>query len=100
MRKVQEVIRLSSESGLSERAISRSLGLSRDTVSRILARAADKGLSWPLPSELDETALEQILFPNTQGRPKNCTEPDWNTIHMEYRKKVLVTEHRGRTLAV
>lgn len=86
MRKIKEVLRLHNEANLSERAIARSVGLSRDTVSRIITRAIERGLSWPLP-DMDDANLESLLFPSPQGRPKNCTEPDWGDVHQEYRKK-------------
>ena len=87
MRKIKEVLRLYHDVHLSERAISRSVNLSRDTVSKILSRFSEVGLSWPLTSDIDDPKLETLLFPNTQGRPKNCEEPDWNCIHLEYKKK-------------
>ncbi len=48
MRKIKEVLRLHYEAKLSERAIARSINVSRDTVSRILTRASEVGLTWPL----------------------------------------------------
>ncbi|MDQ0191637.1 IS21 family transposase [Alicyclobacillus cycloheptanicus] len=87
MRKIKEVLRLHNEIQLSERAIARSVNLSRDTVSRILSRANELNLQWPLPEDIDDVKLESELFPRPQGRPKNCTEPDWNYIHKESRKK-------------
>jgi len=35
------------------------------TVSEYLLRARKAGLTWPLPNEQDNTALEQRLFPPT-----------------------------------
>ncbi len=45
MRKIKEVLRLHYEAKLSERAIARSINVSRDTISRILTRASEVGLS-------------------------------------------------------
>lgn len=87
MRKIKEVLRLHNQAKLSERSIARSVSLSRDTVLRILNRAAEQGLAWPLPVDMDDVQRETLLFPNAQGRPKNCTEPDWAYIHKEYRKE-------------
>lgn len=87
MRKIKEVLRLHHEAQMSDRAIARSVALSRDTVSRILSRAIEVDLAWPLSTDIDDAKLEVLLFPRAQGRPKNCTEPDWNYIHKEYRKK-------------
>lgn len=87
MRKIKEVLRLHHEAKLSERAIARSINVSRDTVSRILTRASEVGLTWPLPADIDDSKLEALLFPSAQGRPKNYSEPNWSYIHKEYRKK-------------
>ncbi|QSO48517.1 helix-turn-helix domain-containing protein [Alicyclobacillus mengziensis] len=70
MRKIKEVLRLYHDVHLSERAISRSVNLSRDTVLRILSRFSEVGLSRPLNSDIDDTKLETLLFPNSQGRPQ------------------------------
>jgi len=53
MRKIKEVLRLKA-SGASNRKIAGSCGISRPTVSEYLRRAADAGLFWPLPAELNE----------------------------------------------
>lgn len=87
MHKIQEVLRLHVQSGLSERSIAQSVSLSRSTIAKIIARAQVAGISWPLPRDMDESKLEAILFPVPQGRPKNCFEPDWNKIHLELKRK-------------
>ncbi len=87
MHKIQEVIRLHTESGLSERAIAKSVGLSRSTVSKIITRIQLMKLPWPLPEAIDESQLEAMLFPVAQGRPKNYMEPDWAKVHLERRRK-------------
>jgi hypothetical protein len=61
MRCVKEILRLKAE-GLSDRAIARSTGLARSTVSDYVSRAKVAGLAWPLPAELTDTALEALLF--------------------------------------
>src|SRR5690606_31121695 len=44
-------------------------------------------LSWPLPEDLDDAALEALLYPgNPQGRPRR-PEPDWGWVHTELRRK-------------
>ena len=87
MRKIQDVLRLHNVAGLSARAIARSLNISRDSVSRIISQAKGANLPWPLPADLDDLKLEALLFPRAQGRPKSYAEPDWNTVHLELRKK-------------
>ncbi len=63
MRKIKEVLRLTWACGLSHRKVAQSTGVSRPTVSEYVRRAVEAGLSWPLPQDLDDTALERRLFP-------------------------------------
>ncbi|RCW50855.1 transposase [Paenibacillus prosopidis] len=63
------------------------MSLSHGTIGNILVRAETAGLSWPLPADLDERKLESMLFPKAPGRPKKRTEPDWNHIFQESKKK-------------
>jgi hypothetical protein len=62
MRQVREVLRLKHAAGLSERHIAGALRISRSTVSEYLRRAAVVGLTWPVPADLDDAALERRLF--------------------------------------
>jgi DNA-binding transcriptional regulator LsrR (DeoR family) len=62
MRQVREVLRLKYACGHSERRIAAALGISRYTVAEYLRRAAVIGLTWPVPPELDDAALERKLF--------------------------------------
>ena len=88
MRKIKDVLRLRYEAGLSYRQIAASLQLSFGTVANYLDRAATAGLTWPLPEELSESAVEQRLFPAASRRPHHqWTEPDWSTLHQELRRK-------------
>lgn len=85
--RILDVLRLDTESDLSERAIARSLSLSPSTVGNILARAKEAGLTWPVPAHLDERKVESMLFPKATGRPKKRTEPDWNHLYQESKRK-------------
>jgi len=88
MRKIREVLRLCWESGWSERAAARSLALSRSTVGKYLARARVAGLSWPLPEDLDDAALERRLFPEVPVLgPEERFVPDWAEVHRERARK-------------
>src|SRR5436190_981588 len=90
MRKIKEVLRLKYELGLGNRQIARSCAVNHNTVADYLRRAVAANLSWPLPADVDDTALERRLFP---GRPANPTRPlpDWATIHGELRGNKHVT---------
>src|SRR5271169_6622055 len=65
MRKIREVLRLCWHNGLSARQAAGSCGVARGTVRNILDRAGTAGLSWPLPEDLDDAALENRLFPSS-----------------------------------
>ena len=84
MRQVREVLRLKWAIGLSERKIAHGLGISRPTVAEYVRRAQAAGLTWPLPTLLDEAALEQLLFPALPPRRAAPHPiPDWSTVHQE-----------------
>jgi len=63
MRKIEKVLRLKLFVGRSCRQISKSCGIARSTVADYLNRAATAGLSCPLPEDMDEAKLEQLLYP-------------------------------------
>jgi hypothetical protein len=75
MRKVRDILRLALGQGLSRRQVGAALGLPHTTVADHLRRAAEAGLSWPLPEDLDDAALEAALFrkePAPRPRPALC----------------------------
>ena len=69
MRKIKEVLRLRFDLGLQQNQIARSCCIGQATVHRYLEKAAAAGLSWPLPDDLDDRRLEDLLFPVAAGRP-------------------------------
>ena len=92
MRKIKEVLRLKWGSGLSNRKIAASCGISRPTVSEYLRRAESASVRWPLPDDLDDTHLERLLFPPPPDLPpRQRGMPDWATIQSELK-------HQGVTL--
>lgn len=78
------------------------LGIARSTVRDNLQRAAAVGLSWPLPGELTDDALENKLFTRNgvkQGTRRR-TEPNWADLTVELKKPgvtllILWEEYRG-----
>lgn len=89
MRPITEVLRLAAQ-GRSQREISISTGLAKTTVNRYLRRAEAAGLSWPLPAEVDQAALEAKLFlaDELRGEPKTGRpEPDWEQVHRELKSR-------------
>jgi len=88
MRKIKEALRLKA-AGLSCRAIARSCLIGKETVREYLGRAAEAGLSWPLPEGLSEEEIESRLFPlsSEASRKEAADKPDWVMVHSELRKK-------------
>jgi len=64
MRKIKEVLRLKWVQNLSNRQIAKSCSICHATVREYLNRAQLAGLSWPLPDNLDDAAIERLLFPD------------------------------------
>ena len=85
MRKVREVLRLKWGCGLGDRAVAASCSLSRSTVSKYVRRAKEAGLSWPLPVDLTDEALEERLFATEENR--GCFVPDWTEVHRQLKRK-------------
>jgi len=57
-------------------------------VADYLLRAKLAGLSWPLDPELDDTALENLLFPVSQEKVcAECRIPDMEHLYRELKKK-------------
>lgn len=89
MRRVREVLRLKWSCGLGDRAVAASCSLSRSTVSKYVRRAREVGLSWPLPSEMTDEALEERLF--AASAPAAHFVPEWAEVHQQLK-------HKGMTL--
>ena len=60
MRKIREILRLRLAGGLSIRQIKASTKLSVGAIQKLLVRADDLALSWPLPEDLDDQRLAQL----------------------------------------
>jgi transposase len=87
MRRLREILRLKYEAGLPHRAIAHACGVGLGTVSMYLHRATAAGLTWPLPADLDETALEARLFTRPAGSPPAARHlPDLAQLHQELKK--------------
>jgi transposase len=89
MRKIRDVLRLTFGEHLSRRQVSASLGIPIATLHDHLVRAKLAGLGWPLPEDMDDTALEQALFPPTAPSSVPRPLPDWGHVHTELRKKAV-----------
>jgi transposase len=58
-------------------------GISRRTLGDYSMRLKEAGLSWPLPENLDDAALEARLFPPECKQASKFPQPDWQEIDKE-----------------
>ena len=101
MRRLRQLLRLAQE-GASTRDIAETLGVARSTIQDNLERAAAAGLSWPLPGELTDDALEGKLFGRAGVRQgvRRRPEPSWAELVIELKKpgvtlQILWDEYRA-----
>jgi transposase len=109
MRNIREVLRLKLELKLGDRQTAQACRISRSTVSLYVNKAKVAGITWPLAPDLDDHALEELLFKHTYTKhqpgidlqsgpgfgsesgvsvkPTKSNEPDWNHIHTELQRK-------------
>ncbi len=89
MRQVREVLRLKFVGGVPIREIARRVGVAASTVRTTIRRFEAAGLSWPLPEEMTDAALEARLFApgGTKQGHRRQIEPDWTAIHRELKRK-------------
>src|ERR1700737_1093968 len=88
MRQVREVLCLR-PAGVALNEIARRVGVAPSTVRLTLKRLAVAGLSWPLPAEMTDAALEAQLFAvgGTKQGHRRRAEPDWVAVHRELKRK-------------
>ena len=85
MRKIREVLRLKA-GGFSKRRIAASLGISATAATECVQRARRAGLTWPLPEDLSDDALEQRLYPPSTIKDEPRPLPNWAEIHRELKR--------------
>ena len=61
MRKIRDVLRLRADE-LSKRKIAASLSIGVTTAGDVIRRVRRAGLSWPLPEDLSDEALERLVY--------------------------------------
>lgn len=88
MRKIEEILRLKYEAGLTHRKIAAACGISAGSVSEYVARAKAARVSWPLPEGLTDEQLEALLFPKQEpASTRRIPQPEWARVHRELRRK-------------
>ena len=98
MTKYREILRLASL-GLSQQSIADSSGVSKKTVNRVLKRAKELNIFWPLEANETDAVLAEKLFPSAQKQVSSTKRmPDFNYIQKELlrngvNKKLLWTEY-------
>ena len=86
MQSLREILRLALHLQLSANAIHKATQVSRGTIQACIQKARRANLTWPLPDELDDTALESLLYSPQSKRTTRCL-PDCEQIHTELSKK-------------
>lgn len=88
MRKIRDILRLRMEAQLSIRQINASTKISVGAIQKLLKQAQALDLSWPLPTDLDDTRLAALFYPEADTRGSGrYQEPDWDRVHYDLRRK-------------
>jgi len=88
MRKLRDVLRLRLDAGLSYRQINASTKVSVGAIQKLMTRAEELALTWPLPAELDDNQLAGLFYPKADTRTSSRHQtPDWPTLHQELKGK-------------
>ena len=85
MTKYREILRLHSR-GISQRDIATSCQCSRNTVTKVVARAKEVSIGWPLKAELTDGELGEMLFHSSADSAPWRRQPDLEYIHKEMAK--------------
>jgi len=87
MRKIREILRLKFDCCFSNRKIAKSCSVARSTVATYLRLAKKSGLRWPVPDNLSDTEIYNLVFKN-RGKSVNKRQmPSMEYIHNELKKK-------------
>ena len=84
---IREILRLKSQN-LSIRQISQSVKKGKSNVQRLLHKAEEAGLKWPLSPEIDDQELEETLYPKPEVVVfEGKALPDFSYIEKELARK-------------
>ena len=102
MTNYKEILRLYSSGDYSQREIAQSLSVSRNTVSKCIGLAKEKGIALPVSEDLSNSDLEALLFPREDRRKisESYMLPDFSRLVDELKrphvtKKLLWKEYVG-----
>ena len=85
MTKYREILRLKSL-GFSDRNIALSCSVSRNTFKRVIDKAEEKHISWPLDFDITDAVLDELLFPSNKSVTQRRL-PDYDYIRKELLRK-------------
>ena len=93
-----------SEAGLSGRRIAATQGVSRNSVSEVLAAAREAGIDWRKAEAMTDAEVYERLFPGRVLPEPVYPDPDWERVHRELARvgvtlKRLHEEHRDEARA-
>jgi transposase len=84
MRKTREILRLVWLCSQSRRDTATACGVCKSTVDATSNRASAAGLSWPLPVDFDDEALERRPYPPAvHPAVRKLSQSDWQALHDE-----------------
>lgn len=92
MRKTREILELRWAQGRSVRETAESLRISTGVVSKMVTRAKKAGLTWPKVQELNDAALERVLYGAPPAQGTSRPEPDLALIHRELKRPGVTLE--------
>jgi transposase len=93
MRKIKEVLRLKWQYNHFNKQIAQSCKIARSTVREYVSRAKKAGLSWPLDPDLDDEALEHLLFPVKPALTSTQRQmPSMNRLYRELKGKAVTLQ--------
>jgi len=88
MRKIKEILRLKFDCDLTDRQIAKSCSVARSTVAKYISGAENAGLTWPIPENLNDTDVYNLVFKGKNNKSVNKRNmPPVEYIHNELKKK-------------
>ena len=92
MVKYREILRLIAM-GVSQESVAFSCGCAQSTVSDVIRAARARGLSWPLPEEMDDAAIRSVIYPKRSRKATDKAAIDFEHVARELGR-------RGMTLSL
>ena len=79
----REIIRLGSDPNYSQRQIEAAVRSSHHTISDVLKKAKELGITWPLDESVTNAELKAMMFPEKHAPIAVYAEPDFPQMHSE-----------------